>query len=411
MKSILYLTIVLSLPAAALAQEEGPEIPLILPSEQKAVEAQADEFNQAISPTLATAAKSTVGLWSGSRRLSYGTVIGDGSIILTKWSEVLRAKSNIQVDTGNGYHFAKLTGVYPDEDLALLEVEGPPLTSVKWSTEPLNIGSFIAAPQPDGRLASFGVVSVLERNLRDTDLAYLGVIGNPSYDGLGVKIAEVAKDSGAETAGLKEGDIILKVGKREISGLLELKNALIGVQPGESISLLISRNGIEEKVDVLLGNRPDLPNAFNARVAQMERMGGAVSQVRDSFTRAVQTDMRPKPNQVGGPVVDLKGRIVGITMARADRTRSFIMPAAAVVDLLKQQPDTPAAAEAKLKAQNAKKEVLASNMAGAGNRMMPPGAGRTIPTEKQMRNHLSEMERIIEHLQAEMDALEAIGEP
>ncbi|NJM36818.1 MAG: PDZ domain-containing protein [Akkermansiaceae bacterium] len=386
---------------------------MILPSEQKAVESQAEEFNQAISPALATASKSTVRLWSGSRKLSYGTVVGDGSKILTKWSELLRAKSKkIQVDTGNGYHFAKLIGVYYEEDLALLEVEGPPLTPVKWSTEPLNLGSFIAAPQPDGRLASFGVVSVLERNLRDTDLAYLGVVGNPDYDGPGLMIADVAEKSGAKTAGLKKNDIILKVGSREISGLLELKNALIGVQPGETISLLISRNGTEEKVDVLLGNRPDLPESFNARVAQMERMGGDISRVRDSFTRAIQTDMRPKPNQVGGPVADLKGRIVGITIARADRTRSFIMPAAAVMDLLDQQPDTPAAAEAKLKAQNAKQEALASQTTRPDGRMIqPPGAGRAFPTEKQMRNHLGNMERIIEHLQAEMEALEAMDEP
>ncbi|NJR43450.1 MAG: PDZ domain-containing protein [Akkermansiaceae bacterium] len=327
MKPILHLAIALYSPAAAFAQEGAPEVPLILPSEQKIVETQAEEFNQAISPALATAAKSTVRLWSGSRKLSYGTVVGDGSQILTKWSEVLRAKSKIQVDTGNGYHFAKVTGVYPDEDLALLEVEGPPLVPVKWSTEPLEIGSFIAAPQPDGRLASFGVVSVLERNLRDTDLAYLGVIGSPEHHDAGVKIAEVAKASGAETAGLQEGDIILKIGQREISGLLELKNALAGALPGETIPILISRKGIEREVNVLLGNRPDLPDSFNARVAQMERMGGAVSQVRDSFTRAIQTDMRPKPNQVGGPVVNLKGSIVGVTMARATgRAPSSCLP-------------------------------------------------------------------------------------
>ncbi|NJR43451.1 MAG: hypothetical protein HC767_13125 [Akkermansiaceae bacterium] len=86
------------------------------------------------------------------------------------------------------------------------------------------------------------------------------------------------------------------------------------------------------------------------------------------------------------------------------------MPAAAVIDLLKQQPDAPAAAEEKLKAQQAKKQALASQTTKAGNRLMPPGTGRAIPTEKQMRHHLSEMERIIEHLNAEMDALEAMGE-
>jgi hypothetical protein len=66
MKPILYLIIALSLPAATQAEEE---IPLLLPAEQKAIDAQADEFNQAIAPALATAAKSTVRLWSGTRKL------------------------------------------------------------------------------------------------------------------------------------------------------------------------------------------------------------------------------------------------------------------------------------------------------------------------------------------------------
>ena len=151
----------------------------------------------------------------------------------------------------------------------------------------------------------------------------------------------MAEDSGALAAGIKPGNVILKVGERPISGLLELKNALTGVAPGATVSLLVEVNGKEKTVSVLLGNRPKMPQYFGGRLEQMERMGGPISQVRDSFTNVIQTDMRPKPNQIGGPVVDLKGRVIGITMARADRTRSFVMPAAAVVDLLKKEARKP----------------------------------------------------------------------
>ena len=57
---------------------------------------------------------------------------------------------------------------------------GTPLTPVKWSTESPVLGAFLATPQPNGKPAAFGVVSVLERNLRETDQAYLGVEGDPS---------------------------------------------------------------------------------------------------------------------------------------------------------------------------------------------------------------------------------------
>jgi serine protease Do len=190
--------------------------------------------------------------------------------------------------------------------------------------------------------------------------------------------------------------VILKVGERPISGLLALKNALTGVAPGGKVSLLVEANGGENKVEVTLGNRPQLPQYANGRLEQMERMGGPVSQVRDSFTQVIQTDMRPKPNQVGGPVVDLQGRVLGITMARADRTRSFVMPAAAVVDLLKKEAGNPAMAQVRQEEKEAPAAVR-------GN----PQRGRAMPgSEDRMRRHLSDMQRLMDHLHQEMEALE-----
>ena len=234
MKPIVYLIIVLALPDALFAQDD---IPLLLPEERQAVDAQAGEFSAAIAPALATAAKSTVRVWSGARRVAYGTVIGDGTRILSKWSEVARGSGILRVDVaGNEYRSVKLAGVYEDEDLVVLEVEGGPLAPVNWSFETPALGGFLAAPQPDGKLAAFGVVSVAARNLRDTDLAFLGVFGEPGFVGQGVKVREVAGSSGAEAAGLKAGNIILKVGERPISGLLELRNALTGVAPGATVT-------------------------------------------------------------------------------------------------------------------------------------------------------------------------------
>ena len=393
MKPIVYLIIALGLPNALRAQND---IPLLLPEERQAVDTQADEFNEAIKPAIATAAKSTVRVWSGSRRLAYGTVVGDGRKILTKWSEVARARGDLRVDAGDESRAVKLAGVYQDEDLVLLEIEGKPLTPVSWSFEAPGLGGFLAAPQPDGRLAAFGVVSVLSRNLRDTDLAYLGVVGEAGFTGQGVKIKDVDEKSGAHAAGLKPGNVILKVGERPISGLLELKNALIGVTPGAKVSLLVKADGGENKIEVTLGNRPQLPQYANGRLEQMERMGGQVSQVRDSFTQVIQTDMRPKPNQVGGPVVDLQGRVLGITMARADRTRSFVMPAAAVVDLLKKEAGNPMLAQVRQE----EKEVPATPRGNAKRGRAMPGG------EDRMRRHLSDMQRLMDHLRLEMEALE-----
>ena len=411
MRTFAYLAIALALPFPLHAQNgfffQGPreeraqnDIPLLLPEEKRAVEVQNNAFSRAISPILQTAAKSTVRVWAGSRRLAYGTVVGDGSRILSKWSEVAGASGNLRVDDGNQGRNVTVIGVYEDEDLALLEVQGRPLTPVEWSFATPRVGSFLAAPQPDGRLAAFGVVSVLERNLRDnTDLAYLGVMVVRGYTGVGVKIDEVVKDSGAAAAGLVPEDVILKVAERSISGLLELKNALIGLLPGQTINLLVDSGGKEKNVAVLLGNLPDKQERFGQRLQEMERMGGPISRVRTSFTRAIQTDMKPKPNQIGGPVVDLQGRAVGITVARADRTRSFVMPAAAVVSMLEKEAVAPTLAQ--VRTDDAQPQVASRANAPRNGEARP----RAVP-EERMRRHLTDMERLTYQLYDELDSLE-----
>ncbi|MEO8614788.1 MAG: PDZ domain-containing protein [Luteolibacter sp.] len=394
MKSIGYLLAALLIPGALHAEDD---IPLLRPGERQAVDQQADEFNEAVMPAITAAAKSTVRVWSGTRRLAYGTVVGDGSKIITKWSEVARANGNLRVEAGGAeLRSVKLAGVYEDEDLAVLEIQGSPLTPVKWSFEKPKLGSFLVASQPDGRPAAFGVVSVPERNLRDTDQSFLGVVGTPGFAGPGVKVDNVAADTGAAAAGIKRGDVILKVGERPISGLLELKNALTGVSPGQKVTLWVDAGGNQKSVEVLLGNRPKLGQFSGDRLQQMERMGGAISEVRDSFTHAIQTDMRPKPNQIGGPVADLKGGVLGITMARADRTRSFVMPAAAVMELLKKPAGDPAVAQVRQPDEEA--PLPTRGMAPQGRKM--PGG------EERMRRHLSDMQRLMDYMRDEMQGLE-----
>ena len=237
---------------------------------------------------------------------------------------------------------------------------------------------------------------MLERNLRETDLAFLGIGSDMEHKGPGVKVSEVQPNTGAAAAGLKEGDIVLMVKERPISGLMELKSALTGTQPGETVPLRVRTNGGEKTISVTLSKRPELPKIYNPRLEQMERMGGKISRIRDSFTQVLQSDMRPSPDQIGGPVVDLEGRVIGITVARADRTRSFIMPSAAIVKMLANTPKDPSIA----KVREPEKQVIAR--APKSDAPQVPKA----PSPKRMREHLSDMERLMEFMREEMRSLE-----
>lgn len=400
--SILFrgMALALALPLCASAQEE--DIPLLMPEEAAAVQAQTAEIYGLLGPVVRKVSSSVVTIGAAAPKQNcYGAVIGDGNHVLTKWSEVALGKKPLQVfDSAGTPRMAKVEGVYQEEDLAVLSIEGTPLPVVTWSTkEDPPLGHFLVAPRPDGKAAGFGVVSVLDRSLRESNQAYLGLVGDIDYNGAGAKIRSIEPDTGAAAAGLKVGDVILKVGDRQISGLLELRNSLNDKKPGDRVAVLYSRGGDEQTADVLLGGRPQMAQPFNPRLKQMEQMGGAVSRVRDGFSRVIQTDMQVSPQQCGGPILDLQGEVVGLSVARADRTRSFILPAADVIAVLKRQPIDPGSAKVALAHEDRVRQEPAGQQRAP--RMAPPTDARGI---ERMRRNVRDMQRLMERMQQEMDS-------
>lgn len=382
-------------------------VPLLTPSEKQAVDAQSASFVRAIEPALTEAAKSTVRVWSGTRRLAYGTVVGDGTTILTKWSELARARGDLRIEAaGRELRAVRVLGVYADHDLAVLQVDGEPLQAVGFAEHEPVLGSFLACPQPDGRLAAFGVVAVPARNLKQTDQAFLGVAADPTHDQAGVRINEVVEDSPAARVGIMKGDILLSVGGREVNGLFELRNSLNGVAPGTTLPLVFKRAGETVIRDVEVGGRPQLPGFPGARIQQMERMGGPISRVRDEFPSAIESDMRLLPNQVGGPVVDLNGRIIGITLARAGRTRSYVMPASGIREILKTAPESIAVAGARLAEVSRDGPHEGIHMPRTMPAPEPQAPRRNSPPPDRLSRHLSDVQRLLELMRGEMDSLE-----
>lgn len=391
------------------AQRMQDEVPLMRPEERRVVDAQSVEFNKALDPLLAAPSKSAVLVWGREQgkpvRLAYGTAIHDGTSILTKWSEIAPFADTLHVMGRDGAGAkAEVAGVFTDEDLALLSippeaVESENIVPAKFHASVLTLGRFLVAVRPDGKPGAFGVVGVLERNLRETDKAHLGIMADFQYRGQGVRIANVQPEYGAAEAGLRSGDLILQVNDRKISGLQELKNALSGKSPGDKVTLRIETAGKERDVEVLLSNRPVLGQFAGGRLNAMERMGGELSSMRDSFSRVVQSDMKIKSDQIGGPVVDLQGRVVGITMARADRTRTYIMGSEALLELLKSKADT--LAEARKKNEKLKAELAEQNRA-----MIPDMRRQAKPRDlPRTRRHLSDLERLLGRANRELDDL------
>jgi serine protease Do len=80
--------------------------------------------------------------------------------------------------------------------------------------------------------------------------AYLGVVTEKTDDGL--KINDITKESAAEKAGLKEGDIIVKIDDKAVENSMQLTEAIGKYKPADKISVTYKRNGKEAKTTATL---------------------------------------------------------------------------------------------------------------------------------------------------------------
>ncbi len=73
----------------------------------------------------------------------------------------------------------------------------------------------------------------------------------------GVLIAEVLEDTPAEDAGLKSGDIILKMNGDDIESNVSFRNAVSFIKPGTKIKLTVLRDDKEKVITVKVGSKAD----------------------------------------------------------------------------------------------------------------------------------------------------------
>ena len=83
--------------------------------------------------------------------------------------------------------------------------------------------------------------------------AFLGVTTEDVEDG--AKITEITKESAAEKAGLKVGDIITKVADKKVDGPESLYDAVSSMKPKDDVTVYYKRDGKESSAKAVLGER------------------------------------------------------------------------------------------------------------------------------------------------------------
>jgi hypothetical protein len=104
---------------------------------------------------------------------------------------------------------------------------------------PLTFKADVEGPAPHGDMRGFN--------------ASLGTIpdyGGPGPGKKGVLLSGVRPGGGADKAGMKKGDILIRLGKSEIASVEDLMFVLNSSKPGETVPAVVIRDGKEVKLEV-----------------------------------------------------------------------------------------------------------------------------------------------------------------
>jgi len=268
--------------------------------------------------------KSSAVIYEGRKEIAYGTVISAEGHILTKASEVEGVgKIDVRIDK-ESYKDAKILMTDPRWDVALLKVEATGLTPVVFAPDSkLPRGTWVVVNGVTSRTkrrVMAGIISADAREIPPEGGAVLGVTLKETKKGLAVE--EVSKDSGAEKAGMKKGDILTAIADKPVKEIEALGKMLSEMKSGTDVKVTLLREGKKTELDVKLSARGDL---FR-EVSRNDQMSGDFSNRRSGFPRVIQHDILGASLTMGGPVLDLEGRAVGMNIARANRAETFAIP-------------------------------------------------------------------------------------
>jgi serine protease Do len=269
----------------------------------------------------------------GRREIGYGVVISADGYILAKASEVQQAKAlAVTVDQTN-YREVKSLAVDATWDVVILKIEASGLQSVVYApTRSVPQGTWVVANGATTRTTRrllAGIVSAKIREIPAAGGAALGVVLNAKSKSL--EVAEVNDKGGANEAGLQPGDVILAIDGKRVSKPEEISTALRKNKAGSIVKLSFRRKGGEMTAEVRLSARAEL---FADPDDRNDQMSGDFSPRRSGFPRVLQHDILGGRSVVGGPLLDLDGRCIGMNIARANRAESYAIPAEELKELV-----------------------------------------------------------------------------
>ena len=256
-----------------------------------------------------------------------GTIVDETGLILTKASD-LPDQPLVVLSDGQRVK-ATLVGKDDATDLALIKIATKQLTAVSFADD-ADLGSLIIAPTANPNQPAVGIVSLRTRSIPITFSHFVGeqkVILGLGFNNNSMIVGQITPDMPADSAGIKEGDEVIELNGKSYSDsklfVAEVKKA----QTGQTLTIKVKRGGKELTFTPLLGERKSSTQASKGIGEADDLAGGKLSKRRTNFPLAIQHDAALWADQVGGPLINLKGETIGINIARYDRVCTFAIPA------------------------------------------------------------------------------------
>lgn len=109
----------------------------------------------------------------------------------------------------------------------------------------------------DARPVYAKVTPPARRRSGDSGGAFFGIASAPRAGVDGLRLSSVLPGTGAARAGLREGDVIVRLAGTSVGGLEDLRAVIRARQPGDTVSVLYLRDGEPYTTSATLGTRID----------------------------------------------------------------------------------------------------------------------------------------------------------
>lgn len=300
----------------------------------------AKEFQAALQELREGFSKSVLPLQNAEgRTIVSATVIHEVGQLLTKASEIEEVEG-LSLNFEDKDYPVEIMAIDEEFDLALIRVNARGLVPVGWEASEPKVGQLVLTPTSRNFLT--GVITQPARvapkkgfelnHTSDKPSAFLGVTFAPESTTPVIETVEIG--SPADKVGLLEGDEILEFENSPVKSIEALAEAISKRSPGEKVSLTVQRGENEITLRPILDIRPATSaGAFDRSASQrdgalssLSARGGELSKRRNGFPKCLYHDQPLSPRLTGAPLVNLKGEVVGINIARAMRHRSLAVP-------------------------------------------------------------------------------------